>query len=376
MHWKLTFYFLIGAALANEGFLEVPLVAHTVGNQITRRNVAGGTVENLGNFYYGAKVGVGSPQQKMEIILDTCSSDTLFFTPQSGHPQFFDKKKSTSCQLVPNQPVFSGSFQPENIAATGNFYRDTAYFYNARMNLQFALLDKDIPHVFDHVGGLFGIGGTGLEGTSKKYTNFPAQLVLDGVIDHLGYSIYLNARNESTGTIVFGGVDTAKYQGDIYWLRNKKPRNTYFGVDVTVNGITQVAMLDTGTQFLYLSSKIVDSIAESFSGSYDPSKGIVVPNPPKNPEPFLFEFGKAKIYVPYEDLLADPENHHQLAIFKTSESGGIPLLGSAFLRSAYVVYDFDRNMAAIAQVKHTTESAIVPLSQGIPHAIQPSWGRL
>lgn len=359
------------------GFIEVPVTIHEgmAAHGLARRQAVSGPVENLRNFYYGAQVEIGTPPQKVQVTLDTCSSDLFVFGSHSNHPFQFNKEASKTCQLVPNQPQYSASFEPEGISAVGNFYKDNVSFYGAQVTQQFAIIEQDVPHVFDGLAGLFGIGGQLLEGTTQKYKNFPSQLLAEGVIDHLGYSVYLNERNASTGTIVFGGVDTEKYSGSMYWLKNRRPRNTFFGVDVTVNGISDVAMLDTGTQFVYLKPEIIDSITQQLSATYDPARGLIVPNLPAKLPQFVFQFGKLTITVPYEEFLQDPGNPHVVALFKTSESGGIPLLGASFLRSVYVVYDFQRNQAAIAPVKITTKSSIVPLSQGIPNAVDPSRGR-
>lgn len=47
------------------------------------------------------------------------------------------------------------------------------------------------------------------------YTNIVAALKKAGLIDSYAFSLYLDDWGSKTGSIVFGGVDTAKYHGDL-----------------------------------------------------------------------------------------------------------------------------------------------------------------
>jgi hypothetical protein len=50
------------------------------------------------------------------------------------------------------------------------------------------------------------------------YNNIPAQMVAQGLINSNAYSLFLNDLNASTGNILFGGVDTARYNGPLATL--------------------------------------------------------------------------------------------------------------------------------------------------------------
>lgn len=54
------------------------------------------------------------------------------------------------------------------------------------------------------------------------YNNLPAQLVADGAIQSSAFSLWLNDLSASTGSILFGGVDTSKYHGSLETLPSSK----------------------------------------------------------------------------------------------------------------------------------------------------------
>ena len=54
------------------------------------------------------------------------------------------------------------------------------------------------------------------------YPNIIDQLVDQGVINSRAYSLYLNDPNSDSGNILFGGVDSNKYSGDLIALPVQK----------------------------------------------------------------------------------------------------------------------------------------------------------
>lgn len=69
--------------------------------------------------------------------------------------------------------------------------------------------------------GVMGIGLRTLEsslGEPDPFScpGFPLRLQELGLIESLTYSLYLNAPNVPGGTIIFGGVNAAKYTGGVW----------------------------------------------------------------------------------------------------------------------------------------------------------------
>lgn len=54
--------------------------------------------------------------------------------------------------------------------------------------------------------------------TTFQYPSIIDTMVNQGFINTRAYSIYLNSRHSSAGSIVFGGLDTTKYHGNLIQL--------------------------------------------------------------------------------------------------------------------------------------------------------------
>jgi hypothetical protein len=92
--------------------------------------------------------------------------------------------------------------------------------------------------------GLLGLGYSSWEASALnlgiRYPNFVETLVNTGEIASRLYSLYLSDIGQY-GSIIFGGVDTRKYEGDLVTL-NCFPRDGY--VDSFELSLPNVAMVD------------------------------------------------------------------------------------------------------------------------------------
>lgn len=62
---------------------------------------------------------------------------------------------------------------------------------------------------------VFGIGLIELESSNEPYENYPLKLKNEGFIKKNAYSLYLNSLDASSGSVLFGGIDHSKYQGTL-----------------------------------------------------------------------------------------------------------------------------------------------------------------
>lgn len=96
--------------------------------------------------------------------------------------------------------------------SSGNYITDDFTIGGATIkNLQMGLANTTTSGF-----GIIGIGFDENEGsltsiTSVPYPNLIDQMVSQGLINTKAYSLYLDDLEESTGSIVFGGVDTNKF---------------------------------------------------------------------------------------------------------------------------------------------------------------------
>lgn len=207
----------------------------------------------------------------------------------------------------------------------------------------------------------------------------------------------------TTGQILFGGIDTAKYSGTLSSLeiypdsQSQNNQITTFTVAFTSLSVTSstgtdnltpstyavAAILDSGTSLTILPDDLASIIFQELSAIEDRTFGVVLPCSVGQATGSLsFGFGGSGgpiIKVPVSELV--------LPLY--DQNGGVPhftngqaacqlgieaaqgrpvLFGDTFLRSAYVVYDLVNNRIGIAQSNFNAGSSnIVPFaSSGAP----------
>lgn len=218
-------------------------------------------------------------------------------------------------------------------------------------------------------------------------------------------SALLIFQDSNTGSILFGGVDTAKYHGNLIALPVQKGANgSYIDFTVALSSVSLAdckgksqyssdnlalpVILDSGTTDTYLPDNLVQPILSGVGAVNDPTLGSIVPCSLANsPATFAFGFGGQggpSIQVSFGEFVSPVVlDDGSQPTFKdgsgtvcsfgllSSGSGAQPiLLGDTFLRSAYVVYDLTGNTIALAQTNfNTTGSNVVEISgSSIPGA--------
>ncbi|CZR55794.1 related to acid proteinase PEPI precursor [Phialocephala subalpina] len=372
-------------------------------------NVALTNAENQGLYF--ANVTVGTPGQNLALQIDTGSSDVWVPSTtaslcgnakEGGCPNgAFNSKSSTSFQDVETNG-FNISYV-DGTGSTGDYFQDTFKIGGATLNnFEMGLaLDTTIGT------GIMGIGYNTSEanidtGNGTEYPNLPLAMVNAGAINSAAYSLWLNDLQATTGSILFGGIDTAKYSGDLISIKvypdSQGGRTTSFTVAFTSLSATSssgtdqltpanyatAAILDSGTTITLLPDDIATSIFEELGATVSQQLGaVVVPCAlAENSGTINYGFGGTggpTIKVAVSQLVlpltltngrtptyTNGQAACQLGI---QAAGDLPVLfGDTFLRSAYVVYDLENNRIALAQTDfNSTSSNVVSFaSQGAP----------
>ncbi|KAF3989365.1 hypothetical protein FT663_03641 [Candidozyma haemuli var. vulneris] len=281
----------------------------------------------------------------------------------------------------------------DGTSASGVWGQDHVLFGNTNVtDLSFALVNHS-----DSAFGVLGIGLPGLESTYSgftvvnpyQYENLPMRLVSQGLINKNVYSLYLDSPKASTGSILFGAIDRAKYEGqlqtvpivNIYASTRRNP----IRLDITMSGLTfessnqnesisstsYPALLDSGTTLTYFPENLLERVASLLSASYSRSYGYyqLSCNFNTNNAHIVFNFSGARIRVPVSELIINSGRQCFLGILPQSSSQNsvdYAVLGGNFLRSAYVVYDLDDYTISLAQAKYTSDEDIQVVSSSIP----------
>ena len=201
-----------------------------------------------------------------------------------------------------------------------------------------------------------------------------------------------------TGSVLFGGVDTAKFTGSLIALPIQKGANgTYTDITValtsfsltdatgktayTQNNLALPVILDSGTTDTYLPDNIANDLFAGVGVINDNRLGPIVPcKIASSPAKFNFAFGGnggpsisvslsefvTPVYLDDGSIPQFRDGSGDICTFGILSSGTPDqpiLLGDSFLRSAYVVYDLANNQVGLAQtVFNATDTKVVEIS--------------
>ena len=293
--------------------------------------------------------------------------------------------------------------------ASGDYVSDTFSIGGTTLEqLQFG-----IGYTSSSSEGILGIGyqinevQVGRAGKAA-YNNLPAQLVADGVIQSNAYSLWLNDLDASTGSILFGGVDTEKYTGTLATLPIQQESGYYAEFLITLTAVSlgniviaqnqaQAVLLDSGSSLTYLPDAMAEAIYQQVSAQYSAEDGAAfVPcSLASNTTTLDFTFSSPTISIPMDELVIPATSTSggplveadgtKICLFGIAPAGsGTAVLGDTFIRSAFLVYDLSNNEISIAQTKFnvtasnvveiTTGSTAVPDATAVANAVAASAG--
>jgi hypothetical protein len=300
---------------------------------------------------------------------------------------------------------FNISYDQPGDSDAGYYFSDVVAFGNVQLsNMTIGLA----THAVDNIG-LMGVGMRSLESavqSGESKTGYPTvvdSLVSAGLIERAAFSLWLNDLEASTGSILFGGVDTDKYTGDLVGLpiQIDTSAGIYDRYLVTLTSVSikddsgtrllsdanmsVAALLDSGTTSTVLPVDVANAIWGGLGAVVAGTNEQLVPCSLKNTDAALiYGFGGPggpSISVSLSEMInnagitpgATFENGEAVCeLFADSvanDPSGSIILGDSFLRSAYVVYDLENNEIAIGQTVFNSTSSnikVIPSGTGLP----------
>lgn len=310
-------------------------------------------------------------------------------------------KSSTFERTLPG--AFNISYVNED-PITGDLISETFRIGDATITGQMLALANN----GSNLDGVLGLGYTLIESTNQGPNPFTYPTVVDqlfdqGKINLKAYSLFLDSRDAKTGSIIFGGMDTDKYIGDLVqvpmaprvspqgdpvfdslaiYLNHLKITNGTQTTNLTASALHEHVSLDSGSSLSYLPNDVAKTLFKAL-GAVDDTKlthgpdasgGVFVNCSLKTSSLTIdYIFGdsetEAKIRVPISDIIyTSAEMLGEEYRYNTSSCvlginpsiSGMSLLGGTFLKSAYVVYDLSNNVMGLAQMNpdSTTEKIV------------------
>ena len=272
-----------------------------------------------------------------------------------------------------NYDLSSGS----SFAISGYAYTDTFSFPDnsaSFSNLQFIVADKT-----DKYYNILGLGFPAHEAQvaiydQPSYPNLPKLMVDKGLIRTGAYSLWLGSEKATYGSLVFGGVDAGKFNGELTTfsvLPDSENKITHFLVELTqltlslksssskspLNSKAPVKVLiDSGTTGLILPRSLVGPIYQALgvfqaSGDVRPLVDCKYATSSPSEPNFDFMFKTAKISIPLSRLAEPPDENGRCAfrMYPANCEAVFCVLGARFINSAYVVFDTSHSQISIAQ---------------------------
>ncbi|KAF9892208.1 hypothetical protein FE257_002614 [Aspergillus nanangensis] len=364
-------------------------------------------LDNEDTLYF-CNITIGTPKQSLRLVLDTGSSDL-----------WCNAGNSSLCQSSRDPCDVSGSFDPKDSS--------TSKFVSSDFNISYADGSGAVgDYITDtlHIGGVtlktfqFGIGysssspegvlGIGYASNEVQvgrlgksaYPNLPQAMVKSGLIRSNAYSLWLNDLGAHTGSILFGGVNTAKYRGELQSLPIQTVDGGYSEFIIALTGVSlnsesknrdyssdslpAAVLLDSGSSLTYLPNSVVESIYDDLGVIYESSSGVgyVECSLAQSNINVTYTFSSPTITVGVNELVLSAgdlrfRNGARACIFGIVPAGdSTAVLGDTFLRSAYVVYDLANNEISLANTNfNSTKDDILEIGTGdsaVPGATQVS----
>lgn len=319
-------------------------------------------------YIYLVELALGSNQQKFTAQIDTGSSD-LWVPAEAANCEngckfsnTFDTSASSSYQSLDD--TFNINYL-DGSSLSGNYGKDKISFNHATksVNVQFAVVSKTTVET-----PILGLGFPSLERSETKYDNLPVAMQKQGLINKVAYSLYLSSNTSSNGNILFGGIDKAKYDGDLVKFTNLDNNRLEiklndWSIDGESIGTETSVSIDSGASIIYLSPEQVEKISDKLGGEkVSTNSGSFYINLPCGSyqgkgKKFAFHFDGLDITIPFDDLLHNSGGDHcQFLVFPNSK---LSSLGDVFLRHVYSFYNLEDREISLAQVKYTDEEDIV-----------------
>lgn len=346
---------------------------------------------------WAINVALGASKQPLIVVLDTGAADT-----------WINSATSELCKSKTGCARLGGAFNAEastsvgkalaytyrdGTQVSGDYVRDTLTLAGQTLeNFQFAVGVSAKPAL-----GRLGLGYPASQAiTSDGTSSYPSIydiLISKGLISTQSFSLWLDSA--TSGQILFGGVNTARYSGDLGAVPIQQVDGVFkeLAIALTRTSLSQNGesvdapasetdlpanvVLNSGSLFTYLPPAIATNIFEglrvagtakiggittAFADCKLVESGITID----------YFFGSVKISVPvtailfaYDVYKQTDKNGNQFCALKIRPaSDGKYVLGLSFFESAYIVFDLTKNEISLAPAKKgATENNVIEIGQ-------------
>nr|XP_020470274.1 pepsin A-like [Monopterus albus] len=306
--------------------------------------------------YFGV-ISIGSPPQSFLVIFDSGSSNlwipSTYCSSQAceNHRKFNPQQSSTYKWL--GQPL---SIQYGTGSMTGYLVSDDVEVGGVTVaNQVFGISQTEAPFLATmQADGILGLAFQSI--ASDNVVPVFYNMIKQGLVSQSMFSVYLSSNSEQGSEVVFGGVDSNHYTGQITWIPLTSATYWQIKMDsVTINGQTVAcsggcqAIIDTGTSLIVGPTSDINNM-NSWVGATTDQYGDASVNCQniQNMPAITFTLSGTAFTVPASAYVSQTSYGCNTG-FGPGGSDQLWILGDVFIRQYYAVFDMTGPYIGLAQ---------------------------
>ncbi|OTA99159.1 hypothetical protein M426DRAFT_325397 [Hypoxylon sp. CI-4A] len=321
-------------------------------------------ISNFMNAQYFSDISIGTPPQDFKVILDTGSSNLWVPSSSCGsiacylHSKYDSSSSSTFKENGTEFEIRYGSgslsgFVSQDVLTIGDLTVQGQDFAEATS-------EPGLAFAFGRFDGILGLGFDRLSVNGIVPPFY--QLVNQKLIDDAVFAFYLSGENGGDDSeVVFGGVDKDHYTGKITEIPLR--RKAYWEVDFDSISFGDESaelentgvILDTGTSLIALPTDLAELLnkeigaKKSFNGQYTVDCSVRDSLPDISFKLSGYDFPIS----PYDYILEVQGSCIStfMGMDFPAPVGPLAILGDAFLRRWYSIYDLGKGTVGLAKAK-------------------------
>jgi len=321
-------------------------------------------VSNFLNAQYFSEITIGTPPQSFKVVLDTGSSN--LWVPSSECNSiacYLHTKYDSSASSTYKKNGTSFEIRYGSGSLSGFVSQDTMSIGGLKIKEQDFAEATEEPGLAFAFGRFDGILGLGYDTISVNHITPPFyNMINQGLLDEPVFAFYLGDTangDADQSEAIFGGIDEDHYDGKMTYIPLR--RKAYWEVDLdkikfgdgSVDMQNTGAILDTGTSLIALPSDLAELLNKEMGAKkgYNGQYTVDCAKRDSLPDMSFTLSGKEFTIGPYDYILEVQGSC--ISSFFGMDFPGDPLiiLGDAFLRKWYSVYDLGQNRVGLAKSK-------------------------
>ncbi|EFQ26606.1 eukaryotic aspartyl protease [Colletotrichum graminicola] len=385
------------SATEGKGYIAMPVRQTRLNlDHLTKRDAIEVVLKNR-EFYYSTDVIIGTPGQQVTVLLDTGSSE-LWVNPDCATAPSAAQAKQCSAagqynprnsRTPPSGPTGTRRLNYGDPSAPNTQTSAEIAYYSDSITMGNGILSNQTFGVVTKSDGIAtGIMGLAPDLKAGFAAGQPYSLVLNsladqGIIGSRIFSLDLRHASSDSGALIYGGVDTGKFIGELLRVPmvNGAKGEPRLAVELTGVGMKlsnsaktynlapedRNVMIDSGTTLTRLHPSLARPILSDLKATSSSDGYWTAACSLRNSDSdtyVTFTFGRKTIRVPLSDFILDlgpSDDQCYIGLVTTTDQ---QILGDSMMRAGYFVFDWDNQFVHMAQASTCNQEKIVAVGKG------------